>query len=82
MFLAATTLNLETMYGQTNAWMFPCSKYGAFEINGIDVFVVSERTDLSLPYQQMSKGWILLLLKQNCPVLEKLLGEKLQILSS
>ncbi|GLJ16023.1 hypothetical protein SUGI_0265820 [Cryptomeria japonica] len=54
-FLAAATLRPETMYGQTNAWVLPDGKYGAFEINDTDVFVVTERAALNLAYQHMSK---------------------------
>lgn len=42
-FLAAATLRPETMYGQTNAWVLPDGKYGAFEINHTDIFVVTQR---------------------------------------
>ncbi|CAA7062458.1 unnamed protein product [Microthlaspi erraticum] len=45
-FLAAATLRPETMYGQTNAWVLPDGKYGAYEINETDVFILTERDDL------------------------------------
>ncbi|KAK1313074.1 hypothetical protein QJS10_CPA06g01351 [Acorus calamus] len=54
-FLAAGTLRPETMYGQTNAWVLPEGKYGAFEINETDVFVVTQRAALNLAYQKLSK---------------------------
>ncbi|KAH9320447.1 hypothetical protein KI387_015086 [Taxus chinensis] len=54
-FLAAATLRPETMYGQTNAWVLSDGKYGAFEINDTDVFVVTHRAALNLAYQHMSK---------------------------
>ncbi|KAL2936614.1 Leucine--tRNA ligase cytoplasmic [Bienertia sinuspersici] len=54
-YLAAATLRPETMYGQTNAWVLPDGKYGAFEINETDVFVVTERAALNLAYQNYSK---------------------------
>ncbi|KAI6695598.1 hypothetical protein NL676_023308 [Syzygium grande] len=54
-FLAAATLRPETMYGQTNAWVLPDGKYGAFEINGTDVFIVAHRAALNLAYQRFSK---------------------------
>ncbi|CAH8255147.1 unnamed protein product [Arabidopsis lyrata] len=38
-FLAAATLRPETMYGQTNAWVLPDGKYGAYEISETDVFI-------------------------------------------
>ncbi|KAK1290808.1 hypothetical protein QJS10_CPB18g00497 [Acorus calamus] len=61
-FLAAGTLRPETMYGQTNAWVLPEGKYGAFEINETDVFVVTQRAALNLAYQKLSKD----LEKPNC----------------
>ncbi|ESQ47006.1 hypothetical protein EUTSA_v10028099mg, partial [Eutrema salsugineum] len=56
-FLAAATLRPETMYGQTNAWVLPDGKYGAYEINetGDDVFILTERAALNLSYQNLSK---------------------------
>ncbi|GAV63288.1 tRNA-synt_1 domain-containing protein/Anticodon_1 domain-containing protein [Cephalotus follicularis] len=54
-FLAAATLRPETMYGQTNAWVLPDGKYGAYEINETDVFIVTERAALNLAYQKFSK---------------------------
>ncbi|KAI4380440.1 hypothetical protein MLD38_006631 [Melastoma candidum] len=54
-FLAAATLRPETMYGQTNAWVLPDGKYGAFEINETDVFILSERSALNLAFQKFSK---------------------------
>ncbi|TVU45305.1 hypothetical protein EJB05_04788, partial [Eragrostis curvula] len=40
-YMAAATLRPETMYGQTNCWVLPDGKYGAFEINDTDVFIVT-----------------------------------------
>ncbi|KAF8411921.1 hypothetical protein HHK36_004479 [Tetracentron sinense] len=54
-FLAAATLRPETMYGQTNSWVLPNGKYGAFEINETDVFIVTERAALNLAYQNLSR---------------------------
>uniref|UniRef100_A0A6N2K6F5 leucine--tRNA ligase n=1 Tax=Salix viminalis TaxID=40686 RepID=A0A6N2K6F5_SALVM len=54
-FLAAATLRPETMYGQTNAWVLPEGKYGAFEVNDTDVFILTERAALNLAYQGFSK---------------------------
>ncbi|CAN4090536.1 unnamed protein product [Withania somnifera] len=53
-FLAAATLRPETMYGQTNAWVLPEGKYGAFEINDTEVFVMTYRAALNLAYQRLS----------------------------
>ncbi|KAJ8618687.1 hypothetical protein MRB53_014873 [Persea americana] len=54
-FLAAATLRPETMYGQTNSWVLPDGKYGAFEINETDVFIIAKRAALNLGYQKLSK---------------------------
>ncbi|XP_019423387.1 PREDICTED: leucine--tRNA ligase, cytoplasmic-like isoform X2 [Lupinus angustifolius] len=54
-FFAAATLRPETMYGQTNAWVLPDGKYGAFEINETEVFVMAQRAALNLAYQNHSR---------------------------
>ncbi|KAM0068373.1 putative leucine--tRNA ligase [Helianthus debilis subsp. tardiflorus] len=54
-YLAAATLRSETMYGQTNAWVLPDGKYGAFEINEFDVFILTERAARNLAFQGMSR---------------------------
>ncbi|XP_072964370.1 leucine--tRNA ligase, cytoplasmic [Typha angustifolia] len=54
-YLAAATLRPETMYGQTNSWVLPDGKYGAFEINETDVFILTQRAALNLAYQKLSR---------------------------
>ncbi|KAM0952721.1 putative leucine--tRNA ligase [Dioscorea sansibarensis] len=54
-YLAAATLRPETMYGQTNAWVLPDGKYGAFEINDNEVFIITHRAAVNLSYQMLSK---------------------------
>jgi leucyl-tRNA synthetase len=54
-YLAAATLRPETMYGQTNCWVLPDGKYGAYEINDTDVFIVTARSALNLAYQHLSR---------------------------
>ncbi|KAG5520348.1 hypothetical protein RHGRI_033052 [Rhododendron griersonianum] len=54
-YLVAATLRPETMYGQTNAWVLPEGKYGAFEINETDIFISTERAALNLAYQKLSR---------------------------
>ncbi|KAI3458926.1 hypothetical protein Pfo_015589 [Paulownia fortunei] len=54
-YLAAATLRPETMYGQTNCWVLPDGKYGAFEINDTDVFILTRRAALNLAYQKLSR---------------------------
>ncbi|THU56425.1 hypothetical protein C4D60_Mb11t17120 [Musa balbisiana] len=53
-YLAAATLRPETMYGQTNAWVLPDGKYGAFEINETDAFIITYWAALNLAYQKLS----------------------------
>lgn len=54
-YLAAATLRPETMYGQTNAWVLPDGKYGAFEINDTEVFILTEKSARNLAYQRLSR---------------------------
>ncbi|GAB2293376.1 hypothetical protein Dimus_027575 [Dionaea muscipula] len=54
-FLAAATLRPETMFGQTNAWVLPDGKYGAFEIDETDVYILTHRAALNLAYQGFSR---------------------------
>lgn len=54
-FLGAATLRPETMYGQTNCWVLPDAKYGAYEINDTEVIVLTDRAALNLSYQFYSK---------------------------
>ncbi|KAL8160934.1 hypothetical protein V2J09_012423 [Rumex salicifolius] len=54
-FLAAATLRPETMFGQTNAWVLPDGKYGAFEINDTDVLIMTQRAANNLAYQRFSR---------------------------
>ena len=54
-YLAVATLRPETMYGQTNCWVLPDGIYGAFEINGTDVFILTARAALNLAYQHLSR---------------------------
>ncbi|CAK9168178.1 unnamed protein product [Ilex paraguariensis] len=53
-YLAAATLRPETMYGQTNSWVLPEGKYGAFQINETEVYILTERAALNLAYQGLS----------------------------
>ncbi|XP_071701876.1 leucine--tRNA ligase, cytoplasmic-like [Rutidosis leptorrhynchoides] len=53
-YLAAATLRPETMYGQTNCWVLPDGKYGGFEINENEVFILTERAARNLAYQRLS----------------------------
>ncbi|KAD3640407.1 hypothetical protein E3N88_29630 [Mikania micrantha] len=54
-YLAAATLRPETMYGQTNSWVLPDGKYGAFEINESEVFILTERAARNLAFQRLSR---------------------------
>mgnify|MGYP005994435591 CR=1 FL=1 len=53
-YLAAATLRPETMYGQTNCWILPTGKYGAFQINEEEVFIMTERAARNCAYQGLS----------------------------
>lgn len=50
-FLAPATLRPETMYGQTNCFVLPDGKYGAFEMANGEVFIISKRAALNLSCQ-------------------------------
>ena len=52
-FLAPATLRPETMYGQTNCFVLPDGQYGAYEISGGDVLVMSARAARGLAHQVM-----------------------------
>uniref|UniRef100_A0A7R9UHB7 leucine--tRNA ligase n=1 Tax=Pinguiococcus pyrenoidosus TaxID=172671 RepID=A0A7R9UHB7_9STRA len=80
-FLAPATLRPETMYGQTNCFVLPDGQYGAYEIKGGDVLVMSERAAKGMMYQELEaervgelkclvpdiSGWDLLGLPLNPP---------------
>ncbi|KAL3502256.1 hypothetical protein ACH5RR_036705 [Cinchona calisaya] len=55
-YLAVATLRPETMYGQTNAWVLPEGKYGAFEISDTEVFILTKRAAFNLAYQRLSRA--------------------------
>lgn len=50
-FLVPATLRPETMYGQTNCYVLPDGKYGAYEQANGDVFVCSRRSAVGLAHQ-------------------------------
>ncbi len=50
-FLAPATLRPETMYGQTNCFVLPEGTYGAYEVSGGDVLIISERSARGLSFQ-------------------------------
>lgn len=54
-FLVAATLRPETMYGQTNLYVSPTGKYGAFEMKDGEVFICSERSAWNMAYQGLTK---------------------------
>ena len=56
-FLLAATLRPETMYGQTNCFVLPEGDYGAYEVVGGDVLIVSERAARGLAYQSLTPEW-------------------------
>ena len=42
-YFMAATLRPETMYGQTNCWVLPDGKYGAFQGPGHQVYIMCAR---------------------------------------
>jgi leucyl-tRNA synthetase len=54
-FMVAATLRPETMYGQTNCYILPSGKYGAFEMKDDEVFICSERAGRNMAYQDLTK---------------------------
>uniref|UniRef100_A0A0D9ZW50 leucine--tRNA ligase n=1 Tax=Oryza glumipatula TaxID=40148 RepID=A0A0D9ZW50_9ORYZ len=54
-YLAAATLRPETIYGQTNCWVLLDGKYGPFEINETDDFILTARVARNLAYQMLSR---------------------------
>lgn len=54
-FLIAATLRPETMYGQTNCFILPTGKYGAYEGPNDEVFIVSERAAKNMAWQGLTK---------------------------
>lgn len=49
-FMVCATLRPETMYGQTNCYLLPSGKYGAFEMKDEEVFICSERSARNMSY--------------------------------
>ena len=56
-YLAPATLRPETMYGQTNCFVLPDGNYGAFEVVGGDVLIVSERAARGMAHQGLMSTW-------------------------
>jgi len=55
-YFVAATLRPETMYGQTNFFVLPEGKYGAYEVNESgDVFIMGEHAARNMAFQGMSK---------------------------
>ena len=53
-FLVAATLRPETMYGQTNCYILPTGKYGAYEMENNEVFICSEHSIKNMAYQYLT----------------------------
>eukprot|EP01105_Mastigella_eilhardi_P024714 TRINITY_DN64_c0_g4_i1.p1 TRINITY_DN64_c0_g4~~TRINITY_DN64_c0_g4_i1.p1 ORF type:complete len:1079 (-),score=347.02 TRINITY_DN64_c0_g4_i1:3286-6522(-) len=54
-FLVAGTLRPETMYGQTNCWIHPELKYGAFAAGNNEVFICTFRAARNFAFQGFSE---------------------------
>ncbi len=56
-FLVAATLRPETMYGQTNCYILPTGRYGAYVMKNDDIFICSERAAKNLAFQDLTKEY-------------------------
>jgi len=54
-YLAAATLRPETMYGQTNCFVLPTGKYGAYEMADGDVYIITQRAAKGMSCQGFMK---------------------------
>jgi leucyl-tRNA synthetase len=54
-FLVASTLRPETMYGQTNCWILPEGEYGVFQVSESEAFVCSDRAARNMAFQGFSR---------------------------
>ena len=59
-FLVAATLRPETMYGQTNCYILPTGRYGAYVMKNDDIFICSERSAKNLAFQDLTKEFAIL----------------------
>lgn len=55
-YLVAATLRPETMYGQTNCFVGAQLEYGAFQINGKDVYICTERAIRNMSFQGITEN--------------------------
>lgn len=53
-YLVAATLRPETMVGQTNCWVLPTGKYGAYYVSKDEVIIVSEHAAMNMAYQGLN----------------------------
>ena len=58
-FLVAATLRPETMYGQTNCYILPTGRYGAYVMKNDEVFICSERSAKNMAYQSLTREYAL-----------------------
>ncbi|EFA84639.1 leucyl-tRNA synthetase [Heterostelium album PN500] len=54
-YLVPGTVRPETMYGQTNCWILPTGKYGAFQMKNGEVFICTERSARNMSYQELTE---------------------------
>lgn len=57
LYLAPATLRPETMYGQTNCFVLPEGDYGAYEVVGGDIFIISHRAAIGMAHQGTIEPW-------------------------
>lgn len=55
-YLLAATLRPETMVGQTNCWVLPTGRYGAYYINKDEVIIVSEHAAVNMAHQGLNNN--------------------------
>jgi len=55
--LVAATLRPETMYGQTNCYILPTGRYGAYVMRNDEIFICSERAAKNLAFQDLTKEY-------------------------
>ena len=70
-FLVAATLRPETMYGQTNCFILPTGKYGAYEMKNDEIFICSDKSAKNMAWQNLTK------VAEQHPILAEILGEQL-----
>ncbi len=56
-FLVAATLRPETMYGQTNLFVYPAIMYGIYQVSETEFFLVTDRAARNIAFQGGFPRW-------------------------